>query len=91
MYGYVDRGHIVDHLANKYDEQYNSVPSNEENMDRIKNYIREYCEKCEKHDCVVNQNDVDKALDHLKANKSDGDVGLMSNISLCAVRNSRHT
>ncbi len=32
----MDRGHIADHLANKYDELYNSVPSDEMNMDRIK-------------------------------------------------------
>ncbi len=61
-------------------ELYNFVPSDEENMDRIKEYISE---QCEEHDCVVNQHDVDKALDHLKANKSDGDVGLMSN-HLCS-------
>ncbi len=79
MDGNVDRGHIADHLASKYDELYNYVPSDEENMDRTKDYISEYCEKCEEHDRVVNQHDVDKALDHLNANKSDYDVGSMSN------------
>ncbi len=65
MDGHADRGHIADHLTNKYDELYNSFPSDEENMDRIKDYISEYCEKCDEHDRVVNQHDVDKALDYL--------------------------
>ncbi len=81
---------IGDHLASKYDV-YNSVPSDEENMDRTKDYISEYCEKCEEDDRMVNQHDVDKALDHLKANKSDGDVGLMSNhLIMCSEKFQAH-
>ncbi len=60
-------------------------------MHRIKDYISEYCEKCEEHDRVVNQHDVDKALYHLKANKSDGDVGLMSNhLIMCSEKFQAH-
>ncbi len=70
---------------------YNSVSSDEVNMDRIKDYISEYCEKCEEHDRVVNQHDVDKAFDHLNAKKSDGDVGLMSNhLIMCSEKFQAH-
>ncbi len=87
----MDRGHIADHLARKYHELYNSVPSDEENMYRIKDYISEYCEQCEEDDRMVNQHDVDKALDHLKANKSYGDVGLMSNhLIMCSGKFQTH-
>ncbi len=48
-------------------------------MGRTKDYTSDYCEHCEEHDCVVNQNDMDNDIYHLKANKSDGDVGFMSN------------
>ncbi len=87
----MDGGHITDHLPRKYDELYNYVPSDEENMDRIKDYISEYCEQCKEHDRVVNQHDVDKALDHFKANKNDGDVGLMSNhLIVCSEKFQTH-
>ncbi len=59
---------ILHHITYVY-----SVPSDEENVDRIKDFISEYYEQCEEHDCVVNQHDVDK--DHLKANKSDDPEG----------------
>ncbi len=81
-------GHIADHLARKYDELYNS---DEENMDRIKDFISEYCEQCEEHDRMVNQHDENKALNHLKANKSNGDVGFMSNhLIMCSEKFQAH-
>ncbi len=40
---------------------------------------------------VVNQHYVDKALEHLKANKSDIDVGLMSNrLIMCSEKFQAH-
>ncbi len=78
MDGHVNNSHIAGHLARKYDELYNSVPSNEVDMGRIKDYILEHCEQCE-HDHVVKQHDVGKVIEHLEANKSNSDVGFMLN------------
>ena len=43
---HVDSGDIAEHLAKKFDHLYNSVPSDEQNMDRIRDYIGEYCGQC---------------------------------------------
>jgi hypothetical protein len=77
--GYVDSGDITDHLAGNYNNLYNSVPSDEQNMKRIREFIDMNCGHCIERDRVVSHMEVSEAIGHLKANESDGDVGLMSN------------
>ncbi len=48
-------------------------------MQRVKDYISEQCGQSEEGDRVVTQSDIAEAIQHLNANKSDGEVGLMSN------------
>ncbi len=77
--GHVKTIDIGEYLAWKYYDIYNSVPSDEDNMQRVKDYISEQCSQSEEGDRVVTQSDNAEAIQHLNANKDDGDVGLISN------------
>ena len=41
--GYTDYNDIAEHLAGKFNTLYNSVPSDEKSMDRIKYFIHIHC------------------------------------------------
>ncbi len=56
-------------------------------MQRVKDYISEQCSQSEEGGCVVTQSDIAEAIQHLNANKIDGDVGLMSNHLLLSSEN----
>ncbi len=55
------------------------MPSDEQLMSKEKNYINSHSGECEGDDWVVSHSDIVDAIKHLKTNKSDDDVGLMSN------------
>ena len=77
--GQIDSINIADKFADKYEELYNSVPPDQQHMDEISNQIQRQCLTCSEDDSTVKPSDIDKAIQHLKANKGDGDKGLMSN------------
>ncbi len=85
--GHVETIDIAEYLVGKYYDIYNSVPSDDDNMQRVKDYISEQCCQSEEGDHVVTQADIAEAIQHLNANKSDGDVGLMSDHLLLSSEN----
>lgn len=77
--GHVKTNDIAAHFADKYEQLYNSVPSDGNSLEKIKSYIQENIAHCDESDRLVSQADVAKVIQQLKMNKSDGDRGLMSN------------
>ena len=77
--GYMDSREIADHLADKYDGIYNSVPSDAEAMEQIAEHIKSNCQQGDDKDCVVTTENISDVIQYLKSNKTDGDKGLMSN------------
>ncbi len=55
------------------------MPSDEDNMEIVKDYISEQFGQSKEGDRVVTQSDIADAIQHLNANKSDRYVGLMFN------------
>jgi hypothetical protein len=76
--GKVTSEEISQLFAAKYEGLYNSVPSELDRLRTIEAEVNKKCENCKDTDRVVSLNDVTDALTLLKANKSDGDVGLFS-------------
>ena len=69
---------IAQLFANKYEALYNSVPSEELRMKKIRERIDSECDQCCENDRIITPHEVVTALTQIKANKSDGDVGLVS-------------
>ncbi len=74
-----ENGQISDVLSQKYNGLYNSVPSDNEEMMRIKHSIRKDLLKYNNTEHVVTISEVVSAVSKLQKNKSDGDAGLWSN------------
>ncbi len=80
IHGYVESSDIAKHFAEKYNVLYNSVPSDDQTMKRVREYINIYSEQCSEGERIVSEMDISKAIIQLKFNKSDSDdMGLMSN------------
>lgn len=69
---------IADVFADKYRDLFNCVPSNDECMKSITDYV-EQSKSCGDKDRVVTLLELHDALTSLKHNKSDGDRNFMSN------------
>ena len=76
--GVVSADGIAQLFADKYERLYNSVPSDANMIKKIEDQIDNECEHCSEDDRVVTTHEVASAMAQLKANKSDGDVGLVS-------------
>ena len=70
---------IADLFAKKYKDVYNCVPSDMHTMQGIEDVIMHSIKDCEHADAIVTLNDVNEAMARIKANKGDGDKGLLSN------------
>ncbi len=55
------------HLAEKYDDLYNSVTSDEHLMSKVKDYINSHSGQCKEDDRVVSHSDRVDSIKHLKA------------------------
>ena len=75
---HIDSKEISDVFAQKYQELYNSVPSDEGNMRQINHHISQNLFNSDGFDFVVTSKEVNNAIDSLKYQKADGDHGLMS-------------
>ncbi len=87
--GHVEYKDIANDLAERYDDLYNSVPSDDQLMRKVIDYINSHSGQCKEDDRVVSHSDVVDAIKHLKANKSDSYVGLMSNHIIISSENSQ--
>ncbi len=77
--GHVELSDIAKHLSEKY-VLYNSVPSDDQTMKRVREYINIHSEQCSEGDHIVSEMDISEAIMQLTFNKSDcDDMGLMSN------------
>ncbi len=74
-----ENGQITDVFSQKYNALYNSVPSDNEEMMRIKHSIQKDLLQYNNTDHVVNVSGVVGAVSKLQKNKSDGEAGLWSN------------
>ena len=76
---------VAEHFANKYEALFNSVPSDNNVMNDICEYINKNCKETSEFDRVITDNDITCALKMLKADKSDGQSGLIStHLLLCS-------
>jgi len=63
----------------KYEKLYKSVPSNELNMQKIRQYVDSKIGNSHLNDILVKESDVAKAVNQLKLGKNDGNRGFFSN------------
>ena len=77
--GLTNNGDIAELFAEKYKQIYNSVPSNDTNMQTIDDYIMSDIKNCSYEEAVVSTDDVINAIKLLKLDKSDGEKGYFSN------------
>ena len=74
----VESGVIADNFANKYDDLYNSVPSDIDRLQGIYAEIHEKCKFSTGEDRQVTLDDIKETLKYIKSRKADGDKGLIS-------------
>ena len=70
---------IAELFKQKYQDLYTSVPSSDDEMNKINGYIDDTIQMTQLCDHIIFESDVTKAINHLKDGKSDGDKGLISN------------
>ena len=78
MDGVQGNKNISEHLASKYEKLYNSVPYDQVTMEGIRVELVKRLYENEEDYVEVTQDDVKKAIAHLKGGKSDGAAGLDS-------------
>ncbi len=66
-------------FADKFDKLYNNIPPVVEKMEEINDFIQNNCQHCNDKDRFVSKEDISEATKYLKARKSDGGKGLVSN------------
>ena len=71
-------GQIAEHLAEKFNKLYNSVPYGADAMDEIRQNVKERLNGSDQSDVSVTVSDIQNAIQALKAGKSDGYYGLES-------------
>ena len=76
--GKAEHQEIASVFMDKYQDLYNSVPVDPEVMQAVSSHISSNIVDYEESDRNVSKDDVTKALKHLKARKSDGNQGFMS-------------
>jgi hypothetical protein len=69
---------ITELFKGKYSYLYNSNPSDQDNMDKIEEFITSQVPLSKHEDYVVSEEEVKEAVNMLKQGKSDGDKGLLS-------------
>ena len=75
----IDPGDIAKVFSAKYEDLYNSVPSDTNTMKNIKSQISRNIHHCSTgNDFAISPAEIDKAIKKLKKQKSDGDKGLLS-------------
>ena len=74
----IDPEDIADAFSRKYHDLYNSVPTDQCEMDYIQKHINQNISNANGVDFVITSKEVNKAINSLKQQKSDGDHGLMS-------------
>ncbi len=77
--GHTEPQAIAQLFADKYENLYNSVPSESENIDEIKSRLDYLIETGDPNDAIVDTNCLIKAVKRLKMKKSDGNKRLWSN------------
>ena len=82
--GQTDHLDIAESFKAKYAELYTSVPSSDVAMDRICAFIDKELSKTCPFDHLITEEEVTKAIDHLKNGKADGNKGLISDHLKCA-------
>ena len=80
----VESGVIADNFANKYDDLYNSVPSDIDRLQGIYAEIHEECKFSTDEHRKVTFDDIKETLKYIKSRKADGDKGLISDHLLLA-------
>jgi hypothetical protein len=70
---------IAEVFQAKYEELFTSVPSNDSSIKKVLDYIDSNLGNSKLEDILVTEHEVEKAIDQLKAGKSDGNKGLLSN------------
>ncbi len=70
---------IANVFAGKYNNLYNSVPSEPNAMNKVYERIDNDLQNASYEDCIVNLDNIKHAVRSLKPDKSNGDVGLWSN------------
>ncbi len=55
---YVESSDIDKHFAEKHNVLYNSVPSDDQTMKRVREYININSELCSEGDCIVSEMDI---------------------------------
>ena len=76
--GETDNSHVANLFKDKYQKLYTSVPSNQERLDEIDDYVKHNISREQVTECIITQCDVSKAINELKCGKSDGTKGLIS-------------
>ena len=77
--GINDCREIADHFSVKYKELYNSVQSCPENMTKIKEHVNCHIANCNYVEAVITTDQVCRMVKVLKSNRSDGNLGYVSN------------
>ena len=81
--GHTSNATICDNFAENYRTLFNSVPSDQQQMLDIKAWIKSKVGGLE-HGAVIDFSHIKEAIKRLKTNKSDGDIGLVSNMVIHA-------
>ena len=69
---------IAEVFRKKYQDLLNQVPSDQEKIAEIEDFITDNIAHCDIHECIVTEEEVTKAVSSLKNGKSDGNKGVIS-------------